>query len=61
MLVIWKNCLEKLQLNFLINPVQRKKRRYLFHAIGGSWYVEKLGQKLPPVKKSKVRKNPKRG
>ena len=39
----------------------KEKRRYLFHAIGGSWYVEKLGQKLPPVKKSKVRKNPKRG
>ena len=25
-----------------------KKGKYLFHSIGGGWYVNKLGQKLPP-------------
>ena len=36
-------------------------RRSLLHAIGGGWYLEKLGQKLPPLKKSKLSKNTIRG
>ena len=32
------------------------KLKLLLHAIGGGWYVEKLGQKLPPLKKRKLSK-----
>ena len=32
-------------------PSPRKKRRSPLHAFGGGWYVNKLGQKLPPKKK----------
>ena len=31
----------------------KEKHRSLLHAIGGGWYVEKLGQKLPTLKKRK--------
>ena len=32
-------------------PSPREKRELLLHAIGGGWYVNKLGQKLPPLNK----------
>ena len=35
-------------------PSPKEKLKSLLHAIGGSWYVEKLGQKLTPLKKSKL-------
>ena len=41
----------KYQLNFLINPVQ-KIRKSLLHTIGVGWYVDRLGQKIPPLNKS---------
>ena len=34
----------------------KEKCKSLLHAIGGGWYVEKLGQKLPPLKKRKLSK-----
>ena len=37
-------------------PSPKEKRKSLLLAIGGSWYVDKLGQKLSPLKKSKLRK-----
>ena len=37
-------------------PSPKEKRKSLLHAIGGGWYVEKLGQKLPPLKKRKLSK-----
>ena len=37
-------------------PSPKEKRKSLLHAIGSGWYVEKLGQKLPPLKKIKLRK-----
>ena len=43
-------------LNFLINPVQMKKRKSILHVIGGGWYVDKLGQKLPLLKKRNLSK-----
>ena len=43
-------------------PSPKEKRKSLLNAIGGGWYVEKLGQKLPPLKKRKLRKtNTRRG
>ena len=44
--------LGKSQLNFLNNPLQRNHRKSLLHYIGCGWYVNKLGQKEPPLKKS---------
>ena len=46
--------IKKTLLNFLINPVQ-KKRKSLLNDIGGGFYVEKLRQKIPPLNKSKLR------
>ena len=37
-------------------PTPREERRSLLHAIGGGWYVNKLGQKLPPLKKRRLSK-----
>ena len=37
-------------------PSPREKRKSLLHDIGGVWYVEKLGQKLPPLNKRKLSK-----
>ena len=37
-------------------PSTKEKRKSLLHAIGGGWYVDKLGQKFPPLKKRKSRK-----
>ena len=34
-------------------PIPKKKSQSLLHAIGGGWYVEKLDQKLQPLKKRK--------
>ena len=35
-------------------PSPRVKRKSLLHSIGGGWYVEKLGHRLPPLKKIKL-------
>ena len=40
--------------------IPRGKCKSLLHAIVGGWYVNKLGQKLPPLNKRKLRKNPKK-
>ena len=32
-------------------PSPKEKRESLVHAFGGGWYVDKLGQNLPPLKK----------
>ena len=37
-------------------PSPKEKLKSLLHAIVGGWYVEKLGQKLPPLKKIKLSK-----
>ena len=37
-------------------PSPKEKRKSLLHSIGGGWYVEKLVQKLAPLKKSKLSK-----
>ena len=39
----------------------KEKRKSLLHDIVCSWYVEKLGQELPPLKKSKLIKKIRRG
>ena len=42
-------------MKFLNSPVP-KKLKLLLHAIGGGWYLQKLGQNLPPLKKSRLSK-----
>ena len=37
-------------------PSPREKRKSLLYAIGGGWYVNKLGHNLTSLKKSKLRK-----
>ena len=37
-------------------PSPKEKLGSLLHAIGCAWYVDKLGQKLLPLKKSKLRR-----
>ena len=34
----------------------KEKLKSLLHDIGGGWYVDKLGQKLPPLNKRKLSK-----
>ena len=42
-------------------PSPKEKRKSLLHAVRGGWYVEKLGQNLPSIKKMKLsKKNKKR-
>ena len=40
-------------------PISEEKRQPLLHGIGCGWYVKKLVQKIPPLKKKKLSKNPK--
>ena len=37
-------------------PTCKVKRQYLLHANVGGWYMKKLNEKLPPLKKRKTRK-----
>ena len=39
-------------------PSPKEKHKLLLHAIGGGLCVEKLGQKLPPLNKIKLSKEP---
>ena len=41
-------------------PSKKEKRKSLLHAIGGGWYVKRLGQKVPSPKKRKLSKKPKK-
>ena len=51
---------QKLPVELPNKPSSNEKRKSLLHAIGGGWYVKKLGQKIPPLKKSKLRKTNKK-
>ena len=37
-------------------PSTKVKNQSLLHAIGDGWYVNKLGQKLPPLNKKRLNK-----
>ena len=47
---------QKIPVKLPNQPSSKAKLKYLLHAIGGGWYVEKLGQKLSPIKESKLSK-----
>ena len=56
-----KELFQKIRVELPNQPSPKEKLRSLLHAIVGGWYVEKLGQKLPPQKKGKSsKKNKKR-
>ena len=40
---------QKINVNITYKPSPKEKLKSLLHSIGGVWYVEKLGQKLPPL------------
>ena len=52
---------QKINVELTNQPSTKGKRKSLLHAIVGGWYENKLGQKIPPLKKSKLSKIPKRG
>ena len=53
---------QKIPVELPNKPSPKEKLKSLLHAIGGGWYVYKLGQKLPPIKKKKInQKIPKEG
>ena len=52
-----KELFQKTPVEFPKQPSPKEKLQSLLHAIGGNWYVKKSGQKLPPLKKIKLRKN----
>ena len=47
---------QKINVEIPNQPIPKGKRKSLLRAIKGSRYVDKLGQKLPPLKKSKLSK-----
>ena len=51
-----KNLFQKTPVELPKQPIPKEKLQSLLHAIGGGWYVNKLGQKLPPPKKRKLSK-----
>ena len=55
MFLIWK-MVYKIPVELPKQPSPKEKRQLLLHAIGGGWYVNKLSQKLPPLKKIKLSK-----
>ena len=48
---------QKIPVDICNQPIPSEKLKSLLYAIGGGWYVEKLGQKLPPPKNRKLSKN----
>ena len=42
---------QKIPVELPKRPSPKEKIKSLLHAIGGGWYVKKLGHKLPPLKK----------
>ena len=51
-----KELFQKIPVKIPNKSIPKGKRKFLLHAIGGDWYVYKLGQKLSSLKKSKLRK-----
>ena len=51
-----KELFQKIRVELPNQPSPKEKLKSLLHAIVGGWYVEKLGQKLPPQKKGKLSK-----
>ena len=47
---------QKTPVKLLNQPSPKEKRKSLLHAIGGGWYVDKLGQNLPQLKKMRLSK-----
>ena len=37
-------------------PSPKEKRKSLLHAIEGGWYMKKISEKLPPLKKKRLNK-----
>ena len=51
-----KKLIQKIPVEIPENPSTKEKRQSLLHTSGGGWYVNKLGQKIPPLKKIKLSK-----
>ena len=51
-----KNLFQKIQVELPKQPSPKENRESLLHSIGGGWYVKKIGQKLPTLKKRRLSK-----
>ena len=49
-----KEIFQKIPVKLCNKPSPKERRKLLLHAIGGSWYMENLGKKLPPLNKRKL-------
>ena len=49
---------QKIPVELPKQPSPQERRKSVLHTIGGVWYVNTLGQKLPPIKKRRSRKRP---
>ena len=47
-----KELFKKITVELPNQTITKENRKSLLHAIVGDWYVEKLGQKIPPLNKS---------
>ena len=47
---------QKINVELSNQPSTKEKIKSFLHSIGSGWYVEKLGQKLPLLNKSKLGK-----
>ena len=54
-----KVCFEKIPVQLPKQQIIRVKCLSLLHDIGGEWYMKKINQKLPPLKKRKISKKEK--
>ena len=55
-----KGLFQKISVELTNKPSPKEKSKSLLHAIGGGWCVNKLGQKLPPLNKTKFSKKGKK-
>ena len=46
-----KNMFQKIPVELPEPPIPKEKHQSLLHAVGGGWYMNKLSEKLPPLKK----------
>ena len=56
-----KNMLQKILAELTKTLSHKEKRQPLLHTIVCDWYMKKLNEKLPPLKKSKLKKSTKNG
>ena len=52
-----KQLFQKIPVEIPKPPSPKEKHQSLLHAIGGGWYMKKINDKIPLIKKRKLSKN----